>query len=230
MRGHGLRWVVLAMAAVLGSGGCFLLSRAPDRPDPEASVSGPAVHVERCQTCHAASGEAYARSLHAAKGIRCGQCHTPGGHPNFTEPVRDATCAGCHQPAYQQTLASQHFADRQRQSLDGDRAARITLRREGFVVATGGGFIFVGDSTSGELGGRLCAACHYDEHRLGLGAVQQANFCMGCHAGLEEHFPRSTPDMANRCMRCHVRVGATVSGQTVNTHRFARPGGDRTRQ
>ena len=82
----------------------------------------------------------------------------------------------------------------------------------------------MGDSSSGGLGGRLCAACHYDEHRLGLGVVQRAGFCTGCHTGREEHFP--TSGSTNRCVQCHVRVGETVSGQVVNTHRFARPGAE----
>jgi hypothetical protein len=74
------------------------------------------------------------------------------------------------------------------------------------------------------MGGRLCAARHYDDHRLGLGRVQQVNFCLGCHAGLEEHYVDSTAGGQNRCFTCHVRVGATVVGQVVNTHRFAVPG------
>lgn len=156
-------------------------------------------------------------------GIRCGQCHTPGGHPNFTEPVRDATCAGCHQPAYEQTVASAHFADRQLRSLDEDRAARVTLRHEGFIATTPKGRLFVGDSTAGTQGGRLCMACHYDEHRLGLGAVQRAEFCDSCHKGFEQHFARGTPVEPNRCTRCHVRAGTTDSGQTINTHLFALP-------
>jgi hypothetical protein len=28
----------------------------------------------------------------------------------------------------------------------------------------------------------------------------------------------------NYCLTCHTRIGVTVSGQTVNTHRFAVPG------
>jgi hypothetical protein len=70
----------------------------------------------------------------------------------------------------------------------------------------------------------LCAACHYDDHRLGLGTVQQANFCVGCHGDRQQHFPDGSPDVQNRCVTCHVRAGATVFGQVVNTHRFARPG------
>jgi hypothetical protein len=220
---------LLVVAALLGIGGCFLMSRAPDRPDSSQPLSGPEIAGERCQTCHAEPVAAqYAASPHAAMGIRCGQCHAPGGHPNFTQPVRDATCAGCHQPAYQQTLASQHFADRQPRALDGDRAARTALRKEGFMAITKDGRRFVADSASGELGGRLCAACHYDEHRLGLGDVQRADFCVECHTGFERHFPNSPPGLANRCTRCHVRAGATESGQTINTHLFARRGRERT--
>lgn len=206
----------------LAAAGCFLLPGSP-RPDPKA-VSGPVPYVENCAACHATPTVAhYEASRHAARGIRCGQCHPPGGHPEFAEPVRDSKCGGCHQAEYQQTLASRHFAGRLQRSLDNDQAARSSLRREGFTAPTEKGRRFVGDASSGELGGRLCAACHYDDHRLGLGPVRQANFCVGCHGGLEEHFADPTADGQNRCFTCHVRVGATVTGQTVNTHLFARP-------
>ena len=220
-----MTWVLLLAPITLATAGCFLVSGSSPRPDSTGPVSGPAPYVEGCQACHAAPvGEHYAQSLHTPKGIRCGQCHTPGDHPNFTQPVRDGKCGGCHQPQYQETLASKHFATRVQQALDADQAARKALRREGFTVATAQGRRFAGDSSSGQLGGRLCAACHYDDHRLSLGAVQRADFCTGCHAGREEHFPGATPGLANRCVECHVRVGKTASGQVVNTHRFARPG------
>jgi hypothetical protein len=216
---------VAAAPIALVIAGCHLLPWARPRPDPVESVSGPVPYVEDCQVCHAAPvAEHYAQSLHTAKGIRCGQCHTPGGHPDFALPVRDGKCGGCHQPQYQQTLASTHFATRHRLALDGDRAARTHLRRQGFIETTAGGRRFAGDSESGILGGRLCAACHYDEHRLGLEAVQQASACTGCHTGKEGHYPIPTPGLENRCIQCHVRRGATLNGQIVNTHRFAVPG------
>jgi hypothetical protein len=211
-------------------GGCFLAPWSPKRPPP-GTVSGPVIYTEGCEACHAAgAGKQYAESLHAAMGIRCGQCHAAGNHPDFTQPVRDAKCGGCHQPQFQQTLASKHFATRFQYALDSDRAARAALRRAGFTVATAGGRRFTGDTASGELGGRLCAACHFDEHRLGLGAVKRATFCAGCHASREEHFPIPTAEPTNRCVSCHVRVGESVTGQIVNTHRFAVPGaGDTAR-
>ena len=215
----------LAITLAIACGGCFLAPGSPNRPDSSVPVSGPVPYVEDCQACHAAPvGKSYAQSLHAAKGIRCGQCHTPGGHPDFAQPIRDGKCGGCHQPQYQQTLESRHFAGRQLLPLDHDRGERAALRREGFMAATPGGRRFVGDSSSGDLGGRLCVACHYDEHRLGLTSVQRADFCTGCHAGHEDHHPASTPGVANRCTQCHVRAGKTVSGQVIDTHRFARPG------
>ena len=124
--------------------GCFLMPGSP-RPDPKA-VAGPAPYVEDCVTCHAATVTHYAGSRHAARGVRCGQCHTPGGHPEFSEPVRDSKCGGCHQAQYQQTLASRHFARRLERPLDGDRAARASLRRDGFTAPSVTGRSFVGDS------------------------------------------------------------------------------------
>ena len=170
----------------------------------------------------------YAMSLHTTKGIRCGQCHTPGGHPDFTQPIRDGKCGGCHLPQYQETLTSRHFATRTLLALDDDRAARKTLRHERFTVPVAGGRRFVGDSSSGELGGRLCAACHYDEHRLDIAVVQRADFCTSCHADRDAHYPNPTPGPVNRCVECHVRVGQTVTGQVVNTHRFTMPGAEGT--
>jgi len=220
-----LGWLALALAVTLG--GCFLASWSPSRPDPAVPVSGPVPYVESCPACHGSRvAAAYAESLHAAKGIQCGQCHTPAGHPDFVQPVSDGKCGGCHQPQYQQSLQSRHFETRQASALDGDRPAREALRRAGFTAATGAGRHFVGDASSGELGGRLCVACHYDEHRLGLATVQRAEFCTGCHADRDGHFPVSSPETPNRCIQCHVRVGETESRQVVDTHRFAPPGSE----
>jgi len=210
----------------LAVAGCFLMSRAPQRPEP--TLRGPVPYVETCVTCHAEPTIAH----YATAGIHCGQCHTPdpnfspsaADHPKFSQPVADGKCGGCHQAEYQQTLASKHFASRLQRSLNSDAAARASLRRDGFTAPDGNARHFVGDSSSGELGGRLCLACHFDEHRLGLGAVQRANFCVGCHGDRQQHFSDGSPDMQNRCVTCHVRAGATVFGQVVNTHRFARPG------
>ena len=207
-RRSAVAWAARALLVApiaLASAGCFLAPGSPPRPDPAVPVSGPAPYVEGCQTCHAAPvGAHYAQSLHTAKGIRCGQCHTPGDHPNFTQPIRDGKCGGCHQPQYQETLASKHFATRDQRALDttGPRGRRSAL--EGFTATTAGGRRFVGDSSSGELGGRLCAACHYDEHRLGLAAVQRADFCIGCHAGQARALPHPDARPTNRCVQCHV--------------------------
>jgi hypothetical protein len=220
---------LLTISTALAMGGCFLAPWSPDRPDPTA-FSGPPVHVESCESCHAANvGRVYAASTHAARGIRCGQCHRTGGHPDFTQPVADATCGGCHQPEYQQTLASKHFAARAQSSLDADRAARVALRRARFVVSAGGRSTFAGDASAGEPGGRLCAACHYDEHRLGRSAVSRPEFCTGCHAGRDAHYPIPAASASNRCTTCHVRVGETVAGLMVNTHRFGIPGAEASR-
>ena len=220
-----LTGIVLVCSILLGLGGCFLMGKwQPGRPHPEKSISGPPVYVPDCQNCHEAPvGEAYAQSRHAAMGIRCGQCHSQDGHPNFTEPVQDSTCGGCHQPAYEQTLESAHFADRQLRPLDHDQAALDAL---GVSAANA---TFVGDSSAGTLGGRLCFACHYDEHRLDLKAVQRPQFCDTCHVGYEQHFNRQSAVDVNRCTRCHVRAGTTESGQVVNVHQFAKPVRERPR-
>lgn len=219
--GVGAAVLVVGLALVLG--GCFLASWLPGRA--AEPVSGPAPYVEDCRECHASPiGARYAESLHAAKGIRCGQCHTPGGHPDFARPVRDGKCGGCHLAQLQQTLASAHFGTRDRRELDASRDARTALRRERFMTPAPGGRRFVGDATTGEVGGRLCVACHYDEHRLGLGAVRGSDFCAGCHAGREDHYPMPASDPPNRCTVCHVRVGTTPRGQVVDTHRFTLPG------
>lgn len=212
----------LLLAVALVGGGCFLI---PTPTRPSAEVSGPAVYAENCLSCHSIQlAAAYERSRHSAQGIRCGQCHAGAGHPDFARPVRDATCGGCHQPEYQQTLASRHFAARALRPLDTDRAARTALREQHFIARAGDAGTFVGDQASGELGGRLCAACHYDEHRLGLNTVQRGAFCVGCHGNRQGHYDGAAAEAGNRCVQCHVRVGETVTGQVVNTHRFAMPG------
>jgi hypothetical protein len=216
------RAVLLASLAI-ALGGCFVVSWLPGRRDTPASVSGPAPYVEGCERCHAAPA-GYAESVHAATGIRCGQCHRPAGHPDYTEPVRDATCAGCHQAQYEQVVATMHFATRDQRPLDGDRAARKTLRLEHFVAAGAETSRFVGDASSGALGGRLCAACHYDEHRLGLATVRQPTFCAGCHPAAELHAPVPSSAPTNPCMQCHTRIGTTARGQVVNTHLITRSG------
>jgi hypothetical protein len=217
----GLVVSVLLLAVALG--GCFLRPFWMGRPDSDA-LSGPAVYAENCAGCHRdGGGQPYTAGVHTSRGIRCGQCHAGGNHPDFTEPVRDSKCGGCHQPEFQQTLLSKHFATRVRHGLDSDRPARVALRRDGFAVGVPGEGKFVGDVVSGELGGRLCAACHYDGHRFGLRTVQRVEFCVSCHAKRDDHFPME--GTANRCLTCHVRVGETVTGQVVNTHRFTIPGG-----
>ena len=126
-------------------GGCFLAPWSPERP-PSDLVSGPAVYAEGCERCHEARvGKRYAESLHAALGIRCEQCHAGGNHPDFA-PTRDATCAGCHQPQFQQTVTSKHFASRVQHPLDGDRPARVALRRGGFTTGGTDARKFVGDA------------------------------------------------------------------------------------
>jgi hypothetical protein len=215
--------VVLLVALPLALGGCFLAAWLPGG-ETGPPVSGPAPYVEDCRTCHISPVAArYAESLHAAKGIQCGQCHTPGGHPDFTQPVRDGKCGGCHLAQLEQTLASKHFAARELRALESNRAARAALRRDGFTAAAPTGRRFVGDAGDGELGGRLCVACHYDEHRLGLGAVRQSGFCTGCHGPRDEHYSLPEPGV-NRCTVCHVRVGTTERGQVIDSHRFAMPG------
>jgi hypothetical protein len=143
-----------------------------------------------------------------------------GGHPDFSRPIRDGKCGGCHQDQYQQTLQSPHFQGRVLMDLDADRARRVELRAIAHRVETPGGLRFAGDAQSGDLGGRLCVSCHYDGHRLGRGAVQQANFCTGCHTDRAAHYAFDLPGPDNRCITCHVRAGETAMGQVVNSHLF----------
>jgi len=225
--GVRLARTLLLASIALALGGCFLVSWLPGRRDTTPVVAAPAPYVEGCQGCHAAPA-GYAKSLHAAKGIRCGQCHRPAGHPDFTEPVTDATCAGCHQPQFQQVVTTKHFATRDLRALDSDRAARQLLRGEHFTAASAAGRRrFVGDSSSGGLGGRLCFTCHYDEHRFGLATVNRANFCVECHPAPAHGPMPSSRGLPNPCMECHVRVGETAHGQVVNTHGLMTSGSDR---
>jgi hypothetical protein len=213
-----------SLTIALLSSGCFLAQRGPDRPAATA-VAGTAIYRERCDVCHPAEvGGFHAGGPHAARGIRCGQCHRPAGHPEFLRPVQDGTCGGCHQSQLQQVVASKHSATRIRIPLDGDRAARVSLRRDGFVARTASGAYFVGDVAAGELGGRLCAACHYDGHRLGAASVQRKRSCTGCHADRDRHYPGGIGAATNRCVHCHMSGGETRTGQRVISHRFGSAG------
>ena len=203
-------WALLAAPIALASAGCFLVPSAP-RPDPNAPIAGPVPYVENCQLCHATPVAAhYAMSLHTTKGIRCGQCHTPDGHPNFTQPVRTASAAAVTSRSTRRAWSARHFATRAA-IAPGPRPGRAegAARRGLHRARTGGGRRFVGDSSSGELGGRLCAACHYDEHRLDLAVVRRDGFCTSCHGARLGHFPLPVPEGTNRCLQCHVRVGTT---------------------
>ena len=202
-------WMLLAAPVALASAGCFLIPSAP-RPDPNAPIAGPVPYVDNCQLCHASPVAAhYAMSVHTTKGIRCGQCHTPGGHPNFTQPVSDGKCGGCHQPQYQESLVSTHFATRAQMALDTTRPrGRRCARKASPRPPRRGVAASWATRPPGELGGRLCAACHYDEHRLDLAVVRRDGFCTGCHGARPDHFDFPAPEGTNRCLQCHVRVGA----------------------
>lgn len=221
--------VALATILVSLAVACSWVPWARKRPDPVVSVSGPAVYEGNCEACHAGPVvEHYAESLHSFKGVRCGQCHVPGGHPDYARPIADGKCGGCHQDQYQETLRSPHFGSRVLLPLDADLAARKALRADGFRVAGVDRTRFAGDETANELGGRLCVSCHFDEHRLGRRATVRADFCTGCHADLAEHYAIEFPGLENRCIQCHVRAGTTVNGQVVNRHDFTMGGGGAT--
>ena len=224
--GTWLGWTLLAAPIALASAGCFLIPSAP-RPDPNAPIAGPVPYVDNCQLCHASPVAAhYAMSLHTTKGIRCGQCHTPGGHPNFTQPIRDGKCGGCHQPQYQESLASTHFATRAQRALDHDQAAPKALRQEGFTArAPGGG----GASWGIVLGGaRRPPVRRVSLRRASPRPRRRAagGFCASCHGARPTISTSPFPSGTNRCLQCHVRVGETATGQVVNSHRFARPGAE----
>jgi hypothetical protein len=222
-----LRELVPAVTALVAAGlvGCWWAPWARVRPDPVESVSGTAVAVQNCELCHAGDViDHYAESLHADVGVRCGQCHVPGGHPDFSAPIADGKCGGCHQDQYQPTIRSPHFRTRRRLDL-ADRAARAALRAADHRVGRGLEARFAGDAEAGILGGRLCVACHYDEHRLGLDEVDDADFCRDCHRDKADHFDTAMPRFGNRCIGCHVRAGETVDGQVVNSHGFRMGGG-----
>ncbi len=76
----------------------------------------------KCAECHRQETEAmvveYERSMHAAKGINCLDCHRPVDgqegmeHRGFTiaKSLTAKNCAQCHQTQYQQFLRSRHAA------------------------------------------------------------------------------------------------------------------------
>jgi hypothetical protein len=164
----------------------------------------------------------YAASRHAAKGLRCEQCHKGAAlDPGCAAPVGDGVCGGCHSAQYEQTLASEHFESRKQLALNDDPALRERVRRDGSAYDEGEYRVFVGDLGGGR-GGRLCTACHYDGHGLGLSSVRQEGFCLGCHDDQDDHYEdeEEAEGFTNRCMACHVRVGRTRTGQIVNDHSF----------
>ena len=222
-----LAWVVRAVVTLLAFGGCFLLSRAPDRPDPEQPVSGPAVSVERCQTCHARAGRRALRRRVSTRPRASAVGNATRREAIRTSPSRCGTpsAAGCHQPAYQQTLASQHFAGRAaaragRRPGRADRAPRGGLHRH-HGRRDGASWVTRPRAT-------WAAAC---ARRVTTTSIVSASPpCSGptSASGVTRVSRGTSPfrrrTRTNRCTRCHVRAGTTESGQSINTHRFARPG------
>ena len=178
--------------------------------------------------CHASPVAAhYAMSLHTTKGIRCGQCHTPGGHPNFTQPIRDGKCGGCHQPQYQESLVSTHFATRALMRpgprpgrAEGAAPARASPRPPRAAGAA---------SWATRPRGSSAVACARRVTTTSIVSTSPScggtDFCTSCHGGAPGalRLP-GRPTGTNRCLQCHVRVGETVTGQVVNSHRFAQAG------
>ncbi len=195
----GASWLVV---------GCFALRGAD--PWGEASPGAPIAEAD-CATCHSDIEARHAAGPHGAKNIACGQCHRGGGHPDFEVAVNDATCGSCHLAEYQQNALSAHA---ETAVLVGAEISPQALRAQGFRA----GERFVRRSGEAE-DGRLCAACHYDQHALSLGSVRGAGFCESCHSGLVDHFELEAE--GNRCIGCHVEQDTTLVGQTVTSHSFA---------
>ena len=226
-----MAWLVRTLFAaplVLVTAGCFL-TPGSSRPDPAAPIAGPAPYIENCQACHASPVAAhYAMSLHTAKGIRCGQCHTPDGHPNFAQPIRDGKCGGCHQPQYQESIDSTHFATRTLIALDDDprgakdRAQRGLHRGPRRPAEPLRGRLGVGRARRPPVRRVSLRRAPSRPRRRAAGRLLHQLLTRARPA----HFDFPTPEATNRCLECHVRVGETLTGQVVNSHRFAMPGAE----
>jgi hypothetical protein len=165
-----------------------------------------------------------ARHLHGPHGhvgIACGQCHRGAGHPDFDEPLADATCGGCHLPEYQQVSRSAHARDAVQVPAT---VAAGTLREDGFRVRSDGRTFFATRDRGSAPAGLLCAGCHFDRHDVSASWSRSAAFCVACHEDRADHYPEVAAD-DNRCLACHMQRGVTVTGQRVTSHAFASHGG-----
>jgi len=179
-----------------------------------ASETSAATDQYDCADCHEDIATLHRDGPHGAANIACGQCHRGNGHPEFSEPLDDRTCGGCHLPEYQQVDSSAHARRGTRAKRQGEGGP------SGFLVTIDGARYF---AVAADASGRnLCAACHFDEHRLSASATREPGFCAGCHADLGNH-PRGATTRAADCIDCHMQRGTTVSGQTVTSHTFAPP-------
>jgi len=217
-----LRWALpLVVVCGLAAGCHALFGRSPwgDEPTGDAREAG----GPSCDVCHAEVAKRHLDGPHGGEGIACGQCHRGGGHPAFDEPLDDGTCGGCHLPEYQQVAPSAHARNAIVVPVE---ISERTLRADGFRIELSERVFFTTRDQRSRRGGRLCAGCHYDGHRLSSSSARSAHLRESCHTDRGGHYSDVVAD-DNRCLVCHMREGVTVVGQAVTSHAFpglAEPG------
>ena len=177
---------------------------------PNAYAAGPEPQQQPdCATCHSDAAKVWTGGKHAAKGIACTACHTPGPAAHPGNPIgvdkSSAFCGTCHSAALKEWQTSGHGqANLACSSCHDMHSASLK-----FKTPT-----------------ELCASCHKErESQTKMPMDSATNPCVNCH--MYNVPPGANPTSttptnhsfvmsADACQRCH-NGNVHASHQIVST-------------